>query len=75
MPVVVIAEAGNKEIFKYYVEQIPLAIEDLRCIENANNKYIEGRLTLYNGIIFYLYKDKIIKSLSFETLFGTNQMN
>jgi hypothetical protein len=67
IPIIVIAEVGNKEILKYYIEQSQMTIVDLKYIENIDNKYVEGRLESYNGTIFYMYNDKIINSLSLNS--------
>jgi hypothetical protein len=69
IPVIIILEIGNKEIFDYYIGQCQFS-DNIKVyyVENSNNEYVVGRLEDHNGEIFYLYEDKIINSLNFELL-------
>jgi len=67
-PIVAIIEVGTKETLTYYIEQTKLNKEfDFYFYENIENKYIEGSLDNQNGKIFYIYKDRVINSFSYES--------
>ena len=69
IPIIVIVEEGNKEIFNYYLEQIQFSSKiDLHCMVNIDKKFIERKINSYNGMIFYLYNGNIINSLSYMPL-------
>ncbi len=68
LPLIAIVEPGTKETLKYYIKQTGLETINLIFRENIVNRYIEGTLEKQNGMIFYIYKDKVINSFVYESL-------